>query len=106
MYKTNRTIVASALAAVTVITVTVGVTIAGELAPAFKNWLKGFTGHHWVTKSWLSIIIYVVAFGALRLIAKRPREAALRVALNTLTIVAVAGGIILTGFFYYEYIVK
>lgn len=34
------------------------VTIAGELSEGVKNILKALTGHHWITKSLLSLILF------------------------------------------------
>jgi len=36
------------------------ITVSAELSPGFKDMLKGWTGHHWVSKSWLTVIIYAV----------------------------------------------
>ena len=57
-----KLIYASALsAAVTALFVTV-LTIVAELNPALKDWLKNLSGHHWTSKSWLSLGLYVVSF--------------------------------------------
>ncbi|MSS74129.1 hypothetical protein EXS72_00610 [Candidatus Pacearchaeota archaeon] len=42
---------------VTTIVVTL-VTIFAELLSGFKDFLKSISGHHWTTKSWLSIILF------------------------------------------------
>ncbi len=58
-----KLIYASALSAtLTAVFVTV-LTIVAELNPAVKDWLKSLSGHHWTSKSILSIVLYIVAFG-------------------------------------------
>ena len=53
-----KSIYASACSAsVTIFSVT-AVTIFAELSPAFKNWLTKMSGHHWVTKSYMSLIVF------------------------------------------------
>ena len=42
---------------VTTIVITL-VTIFAELSSGFKEILKSISGHHWTTKSWLSIILF------------------------------------------------
>ena len=42
---------------ITVIAVTV-ITVIAELSEGFKSSLKALTGHHWITKSLLSVIIF------------------------------------------------
>ncbi len=42
---------------ITVIAITL-VTVFAELSEGFKNVLKAITGHHWITKSLLSVIIF------------------------------------------------
>lgn len=56
----NRLIYASSIAAVlNAIFVTV-ITIFAELNEPFKNWLKSLSGHHWTSKSILSIALYLI----------------------------------------------
>jgi len=51
---------ASSISAVVVIAFVAIVTIASEELPAFKGWLKSFTGHHWVTKGVASVLLYLI----------------------------------------------
>src|SRR3990167_6368538 len=40
----------------------VKVSIWAELAPPLKDWLKSLSGHHWTSKSYLPMLVYVVVF--------------------------------------------
>ena len=50
---------------VTIFFVTV-LTIVGELMPPLKSAIANLTGHHWVTKGVLSIVVMVVVYILLR----------------------------------------
>lgn len=47
------------------------VTIFSELSHNFKNFLKTLTGHHWVSKSLISIILYIFIFLGLQKFIKK-----------------------------------
>src|SRR3989338_5426451 len=98
-----RSIYASACSATVTIIAVVAMTIGAELSPAFKNWLAGFTGHHWVTKSWISILLFVLLFCVVRLMGKSVSELQTRKALITLEIVTVLGFLAILGFYVYEF---
>lgn len=100
-----KNIFASAWAAVISIVLTVIVTIAGDLNAPFKEWLKGFTGHHWVTKSWLSLIAFIICFAAIRAFVRLPSAQLARRAVNTLAIAACVGVATLIAFYLYEYLI-
>jgi len=55
-----KRIKAFSISAITSIIVVTLFTLIGELAHPFKDVLKAITGHHWITKSVLSVIIFVV----------------------------------------------
>ncbi len=77
------------------------ITIAGELSPAFKNSLKSMSGHHWRTKSYIVVAVFIVSTMIL-FVAMRNRnisETTLRRSLITTTILALLGALILTGFY-------
>lgn len=101
--KELKNIFAGAVAASASAAATVGVTLWGDLSAPFKAWLAGFTGHHWVTKSWLAIIIFVAVFAATRLLAKNPGSALARRALWVLFGVLSAGVLVLLGFYIFEF---
>ncbi len=53
---------ASAYAATASIAFVTVITILGEVQAPVKDWLKRSFTHHWLGKTWLSIIIFVVLF--------------------------------------------
>ena len=87
---------ALAYATIGVIWLVVAMTIAIEQQESFKSLLTAFAGHHWVGKS----IISALAFILLYLLMRRSRESK-----NILTLMLVvctsviAGGLIVFGFF-------
>lgn len=94
---------ASAYSATITIIVVVAMTIGAELSVPFKNWLVGFSGHHWVTKSWISAIVFVVFFCAFRFLGKPVGESQTKKALIVLQAVSVLGFLAILGFYTYEY---
>jgi len=62
----------SAMASIVAITV---FTIIGELAAPFKDALKAMTGHHWISKSILAVVIFLVLGLILKYTAKANNEA-------------------------------
>ncbi|OGN05696.1 MAG: hypothetical protein A2746_00550 [Candidatus Yanofskybacteria bacterium RIFCSPHIGHO2_01_FULL_44_22] len=59
--KKIKLVFASALAASLTAVLIAAMTIGGELSPAFKNFLAGLSGHHWVSKSFISVIFFAAA---------------------------------------------
>ena len=103
-----KSIYASAYSTVITIAVVVAVTIGAELSAAFKSWLAGFTGHHWVTKSLLSIIVFAAFYFVFYLstsqddrLVKRARRA-----LILLQISIIVGFVAILGFYIYHFFVK
>ena len=94
---------ASAYSATITIVVVVTMTIGAELSVPFKNWLTGFTGHHWVTKSWISVLVFALFFCVLRFLGKPVGESQTRKALIVLQAVAVLGFLAILGFYIYEF---
>jgi len=54
-----KNIKAFSISAITSVAVVTVFTIIGELVTPFKDVLKAMTGHHWITKSVLAVIIFV-----------------------------------------------
>jgi len=96
-------IFASAYAATTSIILVVVVTLAAELSAPFKAWLAGFTGHHWVTKSWVALVAYILVFGYLKLTVKSAAESQTRASIFRLEMATVLGFVIILGFYLYEF---
>lgn len=102
--KIFKLIYSSAIAAITAIVAVTAATIASEMSHAFKNWLQSVTGHHWITKSWLSIIVFISGFLAVYFLAREPDDSRLRFALIALILSVWMGSAIIIGFFIWEYI--
>jgi len=98
-----KSIYASAYSAAITIAVVTAVTVGAELSAPFKAWLTGFTGHHWVTKSWLSLIVFILSYGIFRITNKSATDIETRKALFVLEITTIAGFFIILGFYVYEF---
>lgn len=99
-----KSIYASAYSATITVAVIVVVTIGAELSAAFKTWLAGFTGHHWVTKSLLSLIVFAVFYFVFRMIGKSASAEKTRRALVLLQIAVILGFAAILGFYIYEFL--
>ena len=70
-----KNIKAFSISAITSIVVVTVFTIIGELVTPFKDALKAMTGHHWISKSILAVIIFVVLGLILNYTVKANNEA-------------------------------
>jgi len=102
MNKLN-TIFASAYSATVSVAFAVFATIYSELSAPFKDWLTNFTGHHWVTKSWMTVILFAVFYAIFRFSFKAVTDSQTRQALWALFFVVIAGTAIIFGFYVYEF---
>ena len=98
-----KSIYASAYSASISIVVVVAMTIGAELSVPFKNWLAGFTGHHWITKSWISIIVFVISFCIFQFAGKMANEFQTKKALSILEYVSILGFLSILLFYIYEF---
>ena len=99
-----KSIYASAYAACVSIIAVVAMTVGTEFSPAFKTWLAAFTGHHWESKSWASIIIFAIFFIIFRFTSHTVSPAQTKRALTTLEAFVVLGFVGLLAFFIYLFI--
>lgn len=95
---------ASVIGALFSIVFVVAITIAGELFPGLKDWLKAFSGHHWVSKSILSMLVYGGSFLFVFFSQKNISPAALRQGLLFLAAATILGSIIILGFYAWHYL--
>jgi len=102
--KTLRPIFAAAGASVVSIIVTTVVTIWAELSAPFKAFLTNYTGHHWVTKSFLSVIVFAACFTICWLAGSHVAAPRTKKALIALEIVVLVCSVVLLGFFIYEFV--
>lgn len=98
-----KPIYASAYSSVVAIVTVVGLTIGAELSVPLKTWIAGFTGHHWVTKSWISIIVFVLFFVIFQFSNKSVTESQTKTVLTMLQIFIVLGFLAILGFYIYEF---
>lgn len=99
-----KAISASAQSATATVIAVVAITVGAELSAPFKNWLSGFSGHHWVTKSWISILIFFIFFFIFRLTGKPASAFQTRKALYILQATAILGFFAILGFYIYEFL--
>ena len=98
-----KSIYASAYSATVTVAVIAAVTIGAELSADFKTWLAGFTGHHWITKSLLTLIVFGVFYGLFRLLGKSASEIRTQRALIMLQAFIILGFLVILGFYIYEF---
>lgn len=98
-----RLIYASAYSAAFTVGLMTAVTIAAELSPVFKNWLAQMTGHHWITKSYMSLAAFVVCVMLFFFIKKSASDYETQKALFVLQIFSILGFIAILGFYLYEF---
>ena len=98
-----KLIYASAWAATASVVFVVLVTIYGEFAAPFKNWLAALSGHHWTTKSILSVLIYLLAAGIIYAVRKEVAPEEAKRSLGYLFWAVIAGALALLGFFTAHY---
>lgn len=94
-----KLIFASALAAIITIIFVVIITIWAELSIPLKDWLKNFSGHHWVSKSIFSVLLYVVAMAIFYWTSRNPSEILLRKILFFILVFMALGTIVITAFY-------
>src|SRR3989344_6855759 len=67
----TRTITAFLISGIVTAIFIAAITIGGELAPAFKDWLKTTFYHHWLGKGALAVILFFVLGVVFSFIAPR-----------------------------------
>ncbi len=98
-----RLIYASSLAAIAAIIFAVVITIAGEQSAGLTAALKGLTGHHWISKSILTVLVYFGVMLITYAAAPLPARERLRRNIYLVVATAIAGYIVLLLFFVYHY---
>ncbi|MBI2610106.1 hypothetical protein HYW53_02930 [Candidatus Giovannonibacteria bacterium] len=97
--KGQKLVYASAVAAsLTIVFVTV-ITIWAEFSVPLKGYLKSLSGHHWVTKSYGSLIVYFLGLMIFYAFAQNLNEKSAGRAIVWAIWSAILGSIALTGFF-------
>ncbi|OGE28306.1 hypothetical protein A2867_04800 [Candidatus Daviesbacteria bacterium RIFCSPHIGHO2_01_FULL_40_11] len=94
-----KLIISSAYAATVTVIFVVVITIWAELSVPLKDWLKNFSGHHWTSKSLLSVLMFAAATLILYVLPYQHSDDRLRKTLGLLLMFAILGTIITTLFF-------
>lgn len=100
--KELRLIYAAAVSGIATIIAVTSVTIIAELVLPFKDFLKSLTGHHWITKSWFSLVLFLGLFIIIALIAQTPHSGKVGRALTWLMVVTILASLTLVIFFIWE----
>ncbi len=94
-----KLIISSASAASLTIVFVVVVTIWAELSAPLKDWLKNFSGHHWTSKSILSMLLYATTVIVLYWCPYKDSADRLKKSLGFLLILTLLGTIIISVFY-------
>lgn len=98
-----KLVYSSSIAAIASMIFVVIITVAAEQSTSLKNSLKALSGHHWTTKSVISVVIYFVVLFLIYIITVEASPAKLRWSLSLVSVSAVLGYIVLLGFFLSHY---
>ena len=79
------------------------ITIWGEFSPGLKDILKNISGHHWVTKSFGVLAVYLTVFILTYLLGGMPTPTKVRRSLCILLVMVCLGGMAILGFFIWHY---
>lgn len=94
-----KLVLSSTTAATVVIICVVVITIWAEFSPVLKEWLTDFSGHHWTSKSILTVLLYAFVTTALYFVPQKSDYSHLHRALVALLTITVLGVVVLTLFF-------
>lgn len=100
----TKLLYSSSVAAILSVVTTTAVTIWSELSPSFKTLLAGFTGHHWLTKSVLSLLVYFGGLFLFYFISKNINPKRIRNGLICLIFSAFIGALVLFLFYLWHYL--
>ena len=95
---------ASSVAAILAIVFATVITIWAELDPGLKGFLKSVTGHHWVTKSWGVVLVYIVGLILFSVLPKEIKDNTVRRAVEWAIVAAILGALAIFSFFLWHYL--
>ena len=95
----QKLIISSAYGAIIAIIFVVVITIWAELSAPLKDWLKSVSGHHWMTKSIFSVLVYIIFTKIFYFLPIKNDELCLQKVLNWVFASVILGIIIITAFF-------
>lgn len=88
----------STIAVIIAITI---ITLYGELSSTFKDFLKNITGHHWTSKSIISIIIF---FGLYFFLVKSDDDLDVFKEACIVSIITILASLIIFGFYLWHFL--
>lgn len=100
--ETPRVVRSSAYAAILTIAFVVIITVWADLSAPLKTWLTNFSGHHWTSKSILSVLLYVFAVPCFYALPYK-NDGDLSKVLGGLLIASLSGVLMITGFYTAHY---
>ncbi len=102
MDKKSKIIFSVAVGTIAAVIFITTITIAADLYLPLKGWLKNVFSHHWVGKSVLAAVVFLLfsVFGWL--FSKRANDEKIRKALILLNWLLIIGFLAIMGFFIYE----
>lgn len=80
----------------------VALTLGSEVSKPFKTFLAGMTGHHWVTKGVLSLVLFFLLYFIFAKTTEDSHEAA--GGIYAVVLSAITGGLIIFGFFVWHFL--
>jgi len=94
-----RKIYASSISAIVTVIFAVTITILAEFSEPLKGVLKSISGHHWTTKSILTVIVYLGVMAVIYSINKTPSKGRVKRSLYCLILASILGSLSILGFF-------
>lgn len=99
-----KLILSSTIASVVSILFVTIITIWGESSPPLKDFLKGLTGHHWVTKSVGVILIYIAVMAFIYFVFPKINSQIVAKKIMNLVLVTILGTLAILAFFVWHFI--
>ena len=100
----NINIKAMSCSTIFTVVLIVFMTIYAELNTNFKDFLKAMSGHHWVSKSIISLIFFVLCYYLLMNLVK-DNERETKKDVITIVIITVLGALSILLFYAYEFFI-
>jgi len=97
--KKSSLIYASSLSAIINVVFVTTVTILAELNAPLKDWLKSLSGHHWTSKSIISVLLYLLLLVLFYIVLKNVDAKKVREAVFLAILSALSGSFLILGFF-------
>ncbi len=106
MDKKSKIIFSVAIGAIAAVIFIIAVTIGADLYLPLKSWLKNIFSHHWIGKSVLAVVVFLLSVVLSWPFSKRADDEKIRKILVLLNWLLIAGFLAIFGFFIYEALIK